>query len=224
MHPLPRLVATLTLIVGCDSGGSPRDTDAVRDADTAPAPGWEVSDRLPKGWDTDRLVRPALRDWEIEQDGRRVPATPDNTDARILLWRVVENPGSGAYEDRCVLWLRARVGAGGWALAHLYRDRRPWDKSIPGWLTRHPYSPQKAQLTFNCPPSNASVYQFLPDTEWEFDAPPGWRLVEGVLRAGAWRRATGQAPAVPVPRPPPSIERLRSRGPRQPNEDPTRTD
>jgi hypothetical protein len=216
------LGAALGMAMGCDAGEPPRGPGAVR-REPAPAPGWEVSERLPKGWDTGDLARAALREWrELRRDkvvrgvvvGRSAVAewvpSPldgkhDKAEARILMWGAWEAEDGRSRYDICLLWLRVDVGGGRWALAHLRRTRAsPTD---PEWtLFRHFHSAQVPRREFDAPPTNGEVYQFLQDSEWSLTW-PRFRVADAVVRAGAWQEATGQRPTIPFPRLPPPARR-----------------
>jgi hypothetical protein len=192
------LAAALGAVAGCDAGGPARLDTAVREG-PAPIPGWEVSERLPPGWDVGEITRAALAG-----DGTRDhPRIGGAGEGRVLLWEFRENFGATNDSEGCILWIHVREGKRRWVLATLFRHPRAVGDP-PRWRLAHVYhADQVPRREFDRPPTNSDVYQFLRDSLWDF-APPESRLVNRVLRADAWKDATGQAPSLPLPLPSPS--------------------
>jgi hypothetical protein len=125
---------------------------------------------------------------DVEFEIRRSEGVADPlADARILMWRVEEDPERRLVVEEVVLWARLVSGPSGYALVHAFRhpweDNR-WRRSL-SFVERAPGSAWPHTILgfrrFTAPPDGNAVCAFI-------------RLVRGPVRSTGFRHVAGDFP------------------------------
>jgi hypothetical protein len=157
----------------------------------APGPGASTQqiggdECIPESWSVEQMLKAIPSDIEGHNPGIINPT------ARVLAWKMEEDSRPW-YVENCLLWVCGNDLKGNkrWALARL--ARASWDRINWGLVTLMDghIIPFKV---FVHPPTNRDIYDFLPNSRWQFEPSYHFKIIDASVCRKTWEAVIGEAP------------------------------